>query len=178
MIAGQNDSYAAYGTFPPTTAGVFEMLARYFTMCALKLPAGNAVRGGRLMMLSLAGDGDFIRTVLTRASKLSGPYLKSVMAAAEAAGELNPHRLVGPENAHWFLYSVGQTIINARLPKKPVIPYSGSDLELVAEAVAFCARGLGFSDTTIREHYRPDPLLLQTPPPRKVAPPRSGKKAG
>lgn len=158
MVSQQDESHERYGRLEPSTKGIFTMLSRFMTLCAHTPSSPRARRGTKLLLLSLAGDNEFAKLTFSRAAQLNGPPLKAALAAAEAAGDLDPKRRLDPDNAQWFIYGVGQTIAHALLTGSFVIPYKGSKADIVKQAVIFCARALGFTDKAIERHYVANPL--------------------
>ena len=104
MISQQDASHERYGTLEPSTKGIFNMLARFMALCVRTPSSARARRGTKLLLLSLAGDNEFARLTFTRAAQLNAPPLKAALAAAEAAGDLDPRRRLDPDNAQWFIY--------------------------------------------------------------------------
>jgi AcrR family transcriptional regulator len=113
----------------------------------------------RLMLRSLAQDGEFARLLLRRVTTEWVPKIDECLAAAIADGDA----VAGPMNPHlsgWLTQHVGFMVMIALLPKQPVVDYGVSRQSLVEHVVWFALRGMGVRDEAIRRHYNPQALEL------------------
>jgi AcrR family transcriptional regulator len=113
----------------------------------------------RLMLRSLAEDGEFARVLLRPVTEDWVPKVEQCVEAALAAGDaaLVP---VLPTLGGWFTQHLALTILLHLLPATPVVDYAVSRDRLVEQAVWFSLRGMGLKDEAIRRHYNPAALAL------------------
>lgn len=154
VARAQDHNFSALQLPEPSTRGLVETLWRYFDACVHMPPDSPAAVGQRMLLLSLAADGEHARTLYERAQRIGADAFEAALRAAEA--EDNLERMpVAPRNAWNFLEHVGAMIGSSALSGASVIPYAGSRRDLVREAVLFCGRGLGLTAAAI-EAYAPD----------------------
>lgn len=113
----------------------------------------------RLMLRSLAQDGDFARLLLRRVSTEWVPKVEECIRAAVVAGDADSGP-VKPNLAAWFSHHLAVTVMIKLLPDEPVVDYGVSRKELVEQAVWFSLRGMGIREEAIRQHYNPHALEL------------------
>jgi AcrR family transcriptional regulator len=113
----------------------------------------------RLLLRSLAEDGEFARLLLRHLSTKWVPKVVECCQAAVAAGEAIEGG-VRPELGAWFTHHLAGLILFHHLPEKPVVDYGVPRDQLVAQAVWFTLRGLGLKEPVIRRHYNPKALAL------------------
>lgn len=157
----QDANFAALVLPEPSTAGLIEMLRTYLADCLETRPDSRAAIGQRILLLSLAGNGKHARMLYERAQKLGLAPLERALRAARQAGDLDANG-IHARNAFAFIEHVGSMLSAARLSGPAVVPYAGSDRELLRQALGFCARGLGLSQRAIAAH------LAQTRPTRRT----------
>jgi AcrR family transcriptional regulator len=119
---------------------------------------GKAVHN-RLMIRSLAEDGEFARLFLARLADSWIPKIAECLRAAVAAGEAVDEPSL-PELGGWFTYHLASTILVHLLPEKPVVDYGVPQAKLIEQAVRFALRGLGLNQETIARLYNPKALAL------------------
>ncbi len=141
VIQEQDVSMAGAGVLELSGAGLMDMILRSVRYAMQGASADNA-QGMRLVFASLAGDGSYARLVYRRAKRLVLPSLRLALDAAAAAGELEA-KPVDPENVVNFIEHVTSMIQMMRVADKPVAHYPGDDAAVIADAVRFCARGIG-----------------------------------
>ena len=113
----------------------------------------------RLMLRSLAEDGEFARSLLQRLESDWIPKVEECVRAAVAAGEAVA-RPVRADLGGWFAHHLAAVIMLNLLPATPVVDYGVSRAQLVEQIVWFSLRGLGLKDDAIRRHYNPKALAL------------------
>jgi AcrR family transcriptional regulator len=113
----------------------------------------------RLMLRSLAQDGEFARHLLRRVATEWVPKIQDCLVAAVAAGDA-VETPVSPYLAGWLTQHVGCMVMMALLPHQPVIDYGASRRKLVEQVVWFALRGMGVKDEEIRRYYNPRALEL------------------
>jgi AcrR family transcriptional regulator len=113
----------------------------------------------RLMLRSLAQDGEFARLLLRRVATQWVPKIEDCLVAAVAAGDAAACP-VCPHVAGWLTQHVGFMVMIALLPPQPVVDYGMSRRDLVEHVVWFALRGMGVKDDAIRRFYNPRALEL------------------
>jgi AcrR family transcriptional regulator len=132
-----------------------------------KIVAGCAARDSeqaiqnRLMLRSLAEDGEFARLLMRRLASDWIPKIEECLKAAVAAGDAvdNPVR---PGLRGWFAHHLAAMILMHSLPAKPVVDYGIAREKLVEQAVWFSLRGMGLKEEAIERYYNPMALALFT----------------
>jgi len=113
----------------------------------------------RLMLRSLAQDGEFARVLMRRFSEDWVPKIEDCLQAAIAAGDAT-ETPVTPHLGAWFTHHVAVMIMVELLPEQPAVDYGVGRRTLVEQAVWFTLRGLGVKDDVIRRFYNPQALEL------------------
>lgn len=113
----------------------------------------------RLMLRSLAEDGEFARLLLRRLASNWIPKIEECLLVAVAAGDAvdSPVR---PNLRGWFAHHLAVMIMIHSLPSKPVVDYAASGEKLVEQVVWFALRGMGLKDEAIKRYYNPKALAL------------------
>ena len=113
----------------------------------------------RLMLRSLAEDGEFAEVFLRRFASTWVPKFEACIQAARAAGEFIDGPVV-PSLGGWFVHHL-VTMINASLlPAAPVVAYGLPWDQFVEQTVWFCLRGMGLKEEAIKRWYTPETLAL------------------
>jgi AcrR family transcriptional regulator len=113
----------------------------------------------RLMLRSLAEDGEFARLALRGLGEHWIPKVSECLDKAVAAGEA----VGGPVHAAvagWFAHHLPAILMTYLLPAKPVLEYGVSRDKLAEQAVWFILRGMGLKEEVIRRYYNPKALAL------------------
>jgi AcrR family transcriptional regulator len=113
----------------------------------------------RLMLRSLAQDGEFARLSLRRVIDEWVPKVVECVQTAVAAGDAHE----GPVSANlaaWFTHHLATMVMIELLPANPAVDYGVSRRTLVEQAVWFGLRGMGIKEEAIRRHYNPQALVL------------------
>lgn len=113
----------------------------------------------RLMLRSLAEDGEFARHVHNMVETHWLAVLEPCLRAAHAAGD-TAELTVLPALAGWFSHSLPLMIHFILLPTNPVANFRVSRQSLVEQTVRFILRGMGMKDAVIKKHYNPKALAL------------------
>jgi len=113
----------------------------------------------RLVLRSLAEDGEFVR--LLHATLKTGwvPKVEQCIRAAVAAGEA-VDGAVHPRLAAWLTHHLATAIVFYSLPEVSVVDYGLTEEKLVQQTVWFALRGIGLREEAIRKHYNPKALAL------------------
>jgi AcrR family transcriptional regulator len=103
----------------------------------------------RLMLRSLAEDGEFARHVHERIALKWIPAVVDCMRAAEAAGDTEPGP-VRPDVGGWFAHSLPLIVHLLLLPANPVIEFRVRREALLEQALWFILRGIGLKEEALR----------------------------
>ncbi|MBS0263675.1 MAG: TetR/AcrR family transcriptional regulator, partial [Planctomycetes bacterium] len=101
-------------------------------------PADERLIQNRLMLRSLAEDGEFARSFLQRLANLWIPKIQECVQAAIAAGEAHPTSPAHAALAGWICQKDTVMVLMNSLPDTPAIYYATSRKTLVEAAVQFC----------------------------------------
>jgi AcrR family transcriptional regulator len=113
----------------------------------------------RLMLRSLAEDGEFARLLLRRLATGWVPKVEECLKVAVAAGEaVNGH--VPPGLAAWFTHHLAALLMLHLLPATPVVDYRMPRDKLIEQADWFALRGMGLKEEAIKRYYNPKALAL------------------
>jgi AcrR family transcriptional regulator len=113
----------------------------------------------RLMLRSLAEDGDFARLFLRGRAAGWISKVEECLKAALAVGEA-VEMPVRPTLRGWFTHHLAAMLRNLLLQPKPVVDYGVSRDKLVEQTVWFTLRGMGLKDDAIKRYYNPKALAL------------------
>ena len=113
----------------------------------------------RLMLRSLAENGEFARHILQQKAAGWIEKLDEGMKAAVAAGEAHPGP-VQPRLGGWFVHHLAVMTMTYLLPDTPVVDYGVPRDKLVEQIVGFALRGMGLKEESIKRHYNPRALAL------------------
>lgn len=116
----------------------------------------------RLVLRSLAEDGEFARLLFQRIGAGWIPKVEQCLKAALAAGDAvaSPVRL---DLRGWFTQHLAAMIMFCQLPKSPtspVVEYGLPRDKLVEQVVWFALRGMGLTDEAIKRSYNARALAL------------------
>ena len=120
---------------------------------------GDQAIAHRLLLRSLAEDGEFARFFVRRLAAEWIPKVEACIQAAVAAGEAIDGP-VAPGLRGWFAQHLAETLASYLLPATPVIKYGARPDQLIEQAVWFALRGMGLKEEAIRRHYNPRALAL------------------
>jgi AcrR family transcriptional regulator len=113
----------------------------------------------RLMLRSLAEDGEFARLLFGHLATGWVPKVEACLRAAVEAGEaVNSHP--APGLAGWFVHHLAEALMLHHLPATPVVDYGLPADKLVEQVVWFALRGVGLKEEAIRRYYNPKALAL------------------
>lgn len=113
----------------------------------------------RLILRSLADDGEFARVLLARVGREWIPKVRQCIVAAISAGDAIEGR-VQPRLSGWLTHHVAAMIMLHLLPAASVVDYGMSEAQLVEQTVWFALRGMGLKEKTIACYYNPKALAL------------------
>jgi AcrR family transcriptional regulator len=113
----------------------------------------------RLMLRSLAEDGEFARLFHER---IPGPFVRKIeesITAAIASGDAIEGRVLPHLRAKFANALVAMIRIHLT-PAEPAVDYEVSGEKLVEQVVWFVLRGVGLTDEAIQRYYNPQALAL------------------
>jgi AcrR family transcriptional regulator len=113
----------------------------------------------RLMLRSLAEDGEFAGSLLRKLAMGWIPKIAECLKVAVAAGEAINGQ-VQPGLGGWFTHHLAAALMLHLLPATPVVDYGLPRDKLVEQAVWFALRGLGLKEEAIKRYYNPKALAL------------------
>jgi AcrR family transcriptional regulator len=113
----------------------------------------------RLMLRSLAEDGEFARLLLRRLATGWIPKVGECLKAAVAAGEAVRGPVL-PGLGGWFTHHLAAVLMFHLLPATPVVDYGLPRDKVVEQAVWFALRGMGLKEEAIKRYYNPKALAL------------------
>jgi AcrR family transcriptional regulator len=106
----------------------------------------------RLMLRSLAEDGEFARHVYGRVAENWLPGIVACIDAAVAAGEAE-RAPVQADLAGWFTHTLPYMVHLLQLPANPAINFRVRRKALLEQCVWFLLRGMGLKTSSIKRHY-------------------------
>jgi AcrR family transcriptional regulator len=133
------------------------LVSRIVGGCASR--EGDQAIFNRLILRSLAEEGEFAGLMLGRLASDWIPKIEECLAAAVATGEAVAGPVL-PGLAGWFTHHLAAMIALLGLPATPVVDYGVPRDRLVEQAVWFTLRGMGLKAEAIRRHYNPQALGL------------------
>ena len=143
------------------SASTLALLVHMFVSKVLAVRAADDDRSihGRLMLRSLAGDGEFARMFLEGMPTYLNGWLEACLQAAIADGDAHEGP-VTPGVGCWFAHHLAVMVNTYALPAERVLDYGLPQKKLVEQVVWFALRGLGVKEEAIRRTYNPKALVL------------------
>jgi AcrR family transcriptional regulator len=155
LIAIQDANFEVMTLPAPSTEGLVRMLWATLRACVYGKPSAQAVAAQRIMLLSLAGDGEHAREFYARAHRKGIRALARAIQAARASGDVDGEP-VDPRNAFALIGQIATMITSAQLTGKSVVPWTPSKERLLRDAVHFCGRGIGLCDAALARYEPSD----------------------
>ncbi len=143
------------------SASTLALLVHMFVSKVLAVRAADDDRSihGRLMLRSLASDGEFARMFLEGMPTHLNHWMEACVQAAIAAGEAYEGP-IQPGAGCWFVHHLAIMINTYSLPAERVLDYGLPQKKMVEQVVWFALRGLGLKEEAIRRNYNPKALSL------------------
>lgn len=154
LIREQDEMNARLGVQNQTCQGLVTALKAYFTFLITPDPAEReAQQNFRLLLASLAGDGNYALLIYRRAQRIIGPTIQAALLDGRAKGDIQGESLAF-ENTSMFIEHVGimMSAVSA-LPSGGTL-YAEQGDALVRQAVWFCCRGIGMTDQAIATYFQ------------------------
>ncbi|HZZ79662.1 MAG TPA: helix-turn-helix domain-containing protein [Gemmataceae bacterium] len=133
------------------------LVSRVIGSC--KDPNSDQAILNRLVLRSLAGDGEFAHVLLGRVAREWVPKVEECIAVAAAEGDIAEGR-VQPRLSGWLTHHLAAMVMLHLLPRPAVVDYEMSEQQIIEQAVWFALRGMGMKDRAIARHYNPKALAL------------------
>ena len=111
----------------------------------------------RLLFHSLLGDGKYARTTFESIRKMLEDRINACFEAALKRGEISETG-IEHRNKMWFSHHLAMALNLCHMPEEPAFEYSTSKEELAEQAILFCLRGMGMTDSAIKKYFRPQKL--------------------
>lgn len=109
----------------------------------------------RMILRSLAEDGEFARLLLEPLATLFVPKIEECLKAAVAKGDA----FAGPLEQNlggWLVYHLAAMSAFLSAPASPICTFDGADPAVITQVVWFALRGLGLKEEAIKQHYSPE----------------------
>ena len=113
----------------------------------------------RMMLRSLAEDGEFARLNLQPFAAVFIPKIEECWRAAVTAGDARDGPVL-PALGGWFAYNLAAMASFQSTPNPPIVNFRASRGRLVGQVVWFALRGLGLKEEAIKRHYHPEALSV------------------
>jgi AcrR family transcriptional regulator len=113
----------------------------------------------RLILRSLAEDGEFARLMLRCLATDWIPTIEECLTVAAKTGDAVGGAIL-PSLRAWFTHHLAAMLLFYSLPATPVVDYGVSHDKLVEQAVWFALRGMGLKEEAIKRYYNPKALAL------------------
>jgi AcrR family transcriptional regulator len=155
VILDQNETLRRSPRAEPGTNGLLHMI-RALMAHSLQGSAAHNAEGLRMVVGSIAGDGHYARLVYRRAMRLTN--MREVLDAAVADGGLTGTP-IHPNDATAFIEHVSTMVMMARCHEQSAVEYAADDQRVLADAVLFCARGLGIAEARVTAFLADEGLL-------------------
>ena len=148
LIAMQDENFEVMTLPAPSSEGLVHMLWATLRASIYRTPRAEAAAGQRLMLLSLAGDGEHARLFYRRAHRKGVTALARAMRAAREAGDLTGEPM-DAQHAFALIGYVSTMLTSVQLTGKNVVPGAANRDALLRDVVLFCGRGIGLTDEAL-----------------------------
>ena len=111
----------------------------------------------RILYRSLLGDTKYARTHFQRIRRMVEKRMSRCFDSAAEAGDLEAVP-IGNLNRMWFVHHLAMALNFSHMSDEPAFEYEGTREELVEQAVLFCLRGIGMTESAIERYFRPKRL--------------------
>jgi AcrR family transcriptional regulator len=111
----------------------------------------------RLLFHSLLGDARYARTHFQNLQRIMEDRISMCCDEAARMGDLAEIPIAN-RTKMWFVHHLAMALNLCHMPEEPAFQYGGSKEKLAEEAVHFCLRGIGMTESAIARHFRPKKL--------------------
>jgi AcrR family transcriptional regulator len=111
----------------------------------------------RMMLRSLAEDGEFARLILQPVANVLVPKIDECLRVAVSVGDAAAGHVL-PTLAGWFAYNLSVMSSMLSVQNPPAVDFGVPRSHLVGQVVWFSLRGMGLHEEAIRRHYQPEAL--------------------
>ncbi|OWK43595.1 Transcriptional regulator, TetR family [Fimbriiglobus ruber] len=152
------DKFDQLAALEPSTVTL--VLLVHYMVSILARDAADPGEGSiphRLILRSLAEDGEYARILSRRLAEFWSPKVVECLKAAAAVGDAIEER-VPFECGSQFAFHLARMVVVQFLPPTPVGGCGPLNPELVSRVVWFVLRGMGLKEEVIRRYYQPETL--------------------
>jgi AcrR family transcriptional regulator len=155
-------SAAAFDTLQEPEAGAEALVVHVYIMFRLILFEVPKLEDHqhwheRLLFRSLLGDAKYARAHFQSIQKMLENRIHACFEAAASKGEIADNHL-GHSAKMWFTHHLAMALNLCHMAEKPAYEYEGSREELSEQAILFCLRGIGMTETAIEKYFQPEKL--------------------
>ena len=111
----------------------------------------------RILYRSLLGDTKYARRHFRRLRRILEEGMCGCLDSAAEAGDLEAVP-IGNLNSMWFVHHLAMALNFSHMSDEPAFEYEGTKEELVEQAVLFCLRGIGMTESAMERYFRPGRL--------------------
>lgn len=152
----QDESYRLFTVESPGAEGVVRSIRAYFEGILIG-PRGPVQSGYRMILASLAGDGDFASLIYRRSQRKNLRVMFDAYQQARADGDIVGEAL-SHANTSMFIEHVGTMMNSIQSLATSSHPYDKSGPDLLRDVVWFCCRGTGLTNEAIARYIDEQPL--------------------
>lgn len=146
-IREQNENFADLEMRGTGAAGIVRTLSAYFTIATS--PDHSRIQDRyRLLLASLSGDGNYARLIYRRARRMMDSAVSDALEQARLDGDLRGDGL-STADMSMFIEHIGTMMSAIHSLTLQQSTYRVGNDALVRDAVWFCCRGMGLTDTAI-----------------------------
>jgi AcrR family transcriptional regulator len=155
-------SAAAFDTLQKPEAGAEALVIHVYFMFRLILFEVPKLKDQqhwheRLLFRSLLGDAKYARTHFQSVQKVLEERISACVEAAALKGEIAGNRL-GHNIKMWFTHHLAMALNLCHMSDEPAFEYAESREQLAEQAVLFCLRGIGMTESAIEQYFQPQKL--------------------
>jgi len=107
----------------------------------------------RLLFRSLLGDAKYARNHFANLQEIMDKRINACFEAAAKAGDVTTDSAENRSNM-WFVHHLAMALNLCHMSDKPAFEYEVSKDEMAERAVLFCLRGVGMTESAIKQHFR------------------------
>lgn len=111
----------------------------------------------RLLFHSLIDDTKYAQSHFKNIQGFMADTIATCCEVAIEAGDMKTIP-INHNNKFWFVHHLAMALNLCHMSDKPAFDYEISKDELAEQAVLFCLRGLGMTDSAINRYFRPEKL--------------------
>ena len=152
-------SAAAYERMQDLEAGTEALVVHVYFLVRLILFEVPGLRSQqhwheRLLFHSLLGNARYARTHFQNLQRIMEDRIGMCFDEAARVGDL-VEMPIADRNKMWFIHHLAMALNLCHMPEQPAFQYEGSKEKLAEQAVRFCLRGIGMTESAIARNFRP-----------------------